>query len=332
MEWHQLSPAVADALRASDKRIVITGAGGWIGMATLDLLAAALGDQFDDRVVAFGSSARPIKLVGGQVVEQRPLIDIDRLAPSPTLVLHLAFLTKDRAEAMDEVAYRTANATIDSIVLSALDRMGATGVFVASSGAAGFADDPEASAAMRLYGSLKVDQERAFSTWADDSRQRLVIGRLFNLSGPYINKRSSYALASFLLDSQAGKPIQIAAPHAVVRGYVAIREMMSLVFAALLDETGDTLRFATGGRPVEIGDLAALVAAKGTGAAIERAAAMDGRKDIYVGDDASYRDLLATYGIEPMDLARQIEETADFLRFSSIEEAREKLDIGRSAW
>ena len=50
-----LTPHVAQALAANKARIVITGAGGWLGMATLELLAAALGDNVAHRVRCFGS-------------------------------------------------------------------------------------------------------------------------------------------------------------------------------------------------------------------------------------------------------------------------------------
>jgi UDP-glucuronate decarboxylase len=76
---------------------VITGAGGWIGLATLDLLHVALGDQFGKRVRAFGSSTRVLRLNDGTQVLQRPLGDLAWLPHEPTIVLHTAFLTKDRA-------------------------------------------------------------------------------------------------------------------------------------------------------------------------------------------------------------------------------------------
>src|SRR5690242_17265911 len=136
-----LTPHVAEALRRSPHRIVITGAGGWLGRATLDLLQDALGAEFGKRVCCFGSRRRALAVSGGNSIEQWPLSELSSLSTEPTLLLHMAFLTKDRAETMDEPSYRAANTEIRRTVLEALSRSGAEAVFVASSGAAEFAED-----------------------------------------------------------------------------------------------------------------------------------------------------------------------------------------------
>ena len=152
-----LEPHVSEALRRSDVRIVVTGANGWLGRATSHVLLECLGEEFPSRVRCFGSQHRSIPLANGVAVEQRPLVELGELAPAPTFLLHFAFLTKDIAEAMEESEYRAANQQISSTVRDALGRIGCKGVFLASSGAAHFADDEKASPAMRAYGELKRD-------------------------------------------------------------------------------------------------------------------------------------------------------------------------------
>ncbi len=307
-----LEPQVADALRTSDVRIVVAGAGGWLGLATLDLLSHALGDQFSARVHAFGSNSRTLTLRDGTPVEQRPLADLALLTPAPTILLHFAFLTKDRAEAMDEAAYRAANRAIDDLVLSALDTIGTQAIFIASSGAASSTNpDP----AMQLYGSLKREQETRFADWADRTNRRAVIARLFNLSGPYINKQTNYALAAFILDALAGGPIRIRAPHRVVRSYVAIRELMSLVFALLLDGGKSTTRFDSGGDPREMQDIAWAIAGQLGNVAIDRPRHDLKIVDEYIGDSTQYAALLARHRITPVSFAGQIAETVDYISF-----------------
>ena len=110
---------------------------------------------------------------------------------------------------MSEAEYVKANENIRATVLQALDCIGVEKMFVASSGAANFSKDEEASAAMRLYGSTKLDDEGIFERWAREHGATLVVGRLFALSGPYINK-PDYALASFILDALEGRTIQVA--------------------------------------------------------------------------------------------------------------------------
>lgn len=307
-----LAPHIAEALRQDQRRILLTGASGWLGRATLDLLHQALGSQFHERVRCFGSVERSFALPGSDSIAQQPLAALADLAERPSLLLHLAFLGKERAEQMDEPQYRAANRAIGKTVLGALDRIGVEAVFVSSSGAAAHADDPKASAAMRLYGVLKRDDEDAFAKWAETTGKRLVVARIHNLSGPHINKPGSYALACFIADALGGGPIQVRAPHDVVRGYVAIRELMSLVFACLLRDGGQIIRFETAGEPVELGALAELVSAQFGRCPIDRPARVPG-EDRYVGDPAIYRSLLQLERIAEVPLDRQVAETAAFL-------------------
>lgn len=313
-----LAPHIATKLRQSEYRLAVTGAGGWLGMATLDLVSSALGEAFADRVCCFGSGARTLTLLDGTQVDQRPLHDLGLLAPRPTLVLHFAFLTKDRAEAMPEEQYRAANRAIGRTVLDSLDGIGAEAIFVASSGAAAFADDPNSSPAMRLYGSLKKDDERMFAGWAESAGRRAAIARIFNLSGPYMNKHASYALASFLLDALAARPVAVRAARPVIRSYVAIRELMSLVLALLLDENWSVVRFDTGGAPMEMQEIAEAVAAICGPVAVVRPAMIENRADEYVGDDPAYRRLLADYDIEPVAFGQQVIETASYFARTAV--------------
>lgn len=308
-----LEPAIGEALVRSDRHIAITGSSGWIGLATLDLLHQALGDSFATRVSCYGSSSRMLDLGGGRHVPQRTLADLASLKAKRVWLLHFAFQAKDRAEAMSADDYRAANQAISDTVAEALDRIDAEAVFVASSGAATRADDPEASPAMRLYGRMKRDDEARFAAWAQARGTRAVIARIFNITGPYINKHQAYAMAGFIIDALASRPVTVLAPRRVVRSYVAIRELMSLVFA-LLDAAPDHVtRFDSGGEALELGDVAAIVATVLGAPGAERAAISDSGIDRYAGDAAAYRTLLARHGVEPVALDRQIIETARYL-------------------
>lgn len=309
----QLPPHVTEALARSDWRIVITGAGGWLGMATLELLHSALGPDFGNRVRCFGARARALSMSDGASIAQRPLREIAALDPHPSLVLHLAFLTKDHAESMDEPEYRAANRALSRTVLDALDAIGTEAVFVASSGAARSADDPAAARAMRLYGALKREDEEEFAAWAERSGRTAVITRIFNLSGPHINKLQSYALASFILDALAGREVTVRAPHRVVRGYVAIREFMALVLSLMLRPNAGVVRFDTGGTPLELEEVARIVAEVVGDHGVVRPARTDDGADVYVGDDEGYGRLLEANGIPVVPFDRQVAETAAFL-------------------
>lgn len=318
-EGLRFSEHVAQKLCASNHRIVITGAGGWLGLAVLELLDNAI-DDFADRVRCFGSSARTLTLRNGHTVEQRPLVEIGRLDNRPTLVLHLAFLTKERVADMSEADYRQSNRALSETVLDALDRIGAVAVFVSSSGAARYENDPTAAPAMRLYGALKKADEDRFAGWAESRSTTAVIARVFNLSGPYINKHQNYALAAFILDALAERPVIVKAPHRVFRGSVAIREVMSLVFSLLLQNGRTVIRFDTAGEPLELEQIAQMVVDTLGGGPVERAAVTSAKSDVYAGEPGKYAKLLTENGVEALPLDVQIRETADYLAELVIEE------------
>lgn len=310
--------AGAARLASSDQRIVVVGAGGWLGLATLEALHQLLGDRFAGRVVAFGSNDRVLALRGGLRVQQSALVRLADLPPAPTLVLHLAFLTQEKAKIMSEATYVAANAALSKSVLDALDPIGATGVFVASSGAAYMADDLAAEASKRLYGRLKLEDEARFAGWAATRGRTAIAARVFNLSGPYINKQSSYALACFIADALAGRPIAISSPRPVLRSYVAISELMSLVFALLNDAAAQMLVFDTAGdRPREMAEIADVVRHVVGDGGVARPALGDGPPDRYVGDANLYAALRHRFDVEAVDFPEQVRQTASFMAWEA---------------
>lgn len=298
-------------------RIVVAGAGGWIGLATIEQLHGLLGDDFERRVVCFGSQARTLTLRGGLEVAQRPLAEIAGLAPARTLVIYLAFLTQEKAGRMTEAEYAAANQAISDQVFQALDPIGAEGVFVSSSGAVGMVGQAGANPNMALYGALKLRDEERFGAWAEGRRKRAAIGRIYALSGPYINKLDSYALACFITDALADRPIRIRSARPVFRSYVAVDELMSVAFGLLTDGGAGTTRFDTGGyRGFEMGEVAtAVAAALGHGRGIARPPMVAGPIDRYVADATAYDELMQALQVEPIPFVRQVRETARYMRY-----------------
>jgi nucleoside-diphosphate-sugar epimerase len=297
------------------ERIVVVGAGGWLGLATLELLHGLLGDAFKARVACFGSTARTLRLRDGLTVTQQPLAALANLSKTPTLVLHLAFLTQEKAKAMADEDYIAANEAISGRVVDALDVIGAEGVFLPSSGAVYMVERPEAQASMRLYGRLKLEDEARFTQWAEQRGKLLAIARVFNLSGPYINKQSSYALACFIADALEDRPIAIKATRPVFRSFVAISEMMSVVFGVLTEaKPGVTLFDTAGERPYEMTDVAeTVIDVLGSGRGVDRRPLGDDPPDNYVGDGAIYKCLRLGFDIGSMDFPRQVAETARYM-------------------
>jgi nucleoside-diphosphate-sugar epimerase len=254
---------------------------------------------------------------GGTTIVQHSLERLGELQCEPSLLLHLAFLTKDKVAGMDADAYVAANRALSATVLSALGPIGVDRLFVASSGAAAYADRADAPADLRLYGTLKREDEERFANWAMTERdhRRTAIVRIYAVSGPYMNKHETYALASFIKMALAGGPIVVRAPCEVFRAYVAIRELVSLVFAILLaGEAPAVVQVDSGGEPLELEVVARIVARLAGGVAIERAMISETAADRYFSDGAAYARLLAEHDVPSLPIAEQLAETIAWFR------------------
>lgn len=312
-----LPAALATRLRESDWRFVVTGASGWVGMATLELLHAALDEQASSRVLAFGSTTRELLLRNGRRVLQRPMTALEDLAPVPTMLLHYAFLTRDRVAGMSLHDYVAQNRAISEQVECCARSFGTRAALVLSSGAV-YAQEGELTCDLNAnpYGVLKLEDEARFTCWAEDCGAKLLLPRLFNLSGPYINKLETYALATLIRAAQTDEPMRIRAAHPVVRSYTAVEDLLAVNLWHLAQGARTVVRFDTAGeREVEIGELALEVKrVVGSTLPVVRPPLENTRIDRYVGNGAKYAELLAEAGITPQTLPQQIARTADDLR------------------
>jgi UDP-glucuronate decarboxylase len=298
----------------------VIGATGWLGQATLDILDSALGPQFAERVIAFGSRGREIKLRKGRHVRIHPLDNLVNLpADKRYLFLHYAFLTRDKVATYDHNDYVADNAAITDAVSRTITTRKTIGLFYPSSGAVyskdGTVDD---NIAANPYGVLKLRDETHFSQLAKQEGIPLAIVRLFNLAGPYINKVNTYALSSIILDVLRGGPVTLRASHPVIRSYVSILDVIDLALCTLSDREQPIAKpFDTAGeREIELGELAQLCATVlgRPDIPIERPRPSLEPADRYVGDGAVMRARAAGYSMPLASLLNQINETADFLR------------------
>lgn len=312
-----LPAPIADALRRSHWRILLTGASGWLGQAALELLVQALGPAWHQRVIAFGSREHRWALRDGTAVTQLPLTALPSLPVQPSLLLHFAYLTREKTAQMAEAEYIARNRALSRLAAEGGASIGVERAFVTSSGAVHAAlAAPEDPNPALLYGKLKLEDEALFQQFAAASpRHRVFITRLFNLSGPYINKLDSYALASFIQQARKGQ-ITIRATHPVIRSYTSAENLLGVALGQLLAEQGAACLCVetVGNEDTEMGELAAAVRdGVAPNAVIQRTMLNASPVDRYVGDGTAYRRLLADYGIAEHSLHRQIVDTADYL-------------------
>ncbi len=301
-----------------DCNFVVTGATGWLGRASLGALEARLGDAFAARVFAYATKDGQTSLQSGRIVRYGALNAISELPPARYAVLHCAFLGKERVADMPLGDYVQLNAAISEQVCDAARRIKAQALFVPSSGAV-YAKDRmlETDIGKNPYGVMKLKDEARFTRLAEELQCPLLVARVFNVAGPYMNKTTSYALGSILEDVAHHRPVRIRAAQRIIRSYSHVMDLMELVLAMLDEGAANPVWFDTAGeREIEVGELARLVLdlLGHKAGAIERPALDSTLPDNrYVGDGTAMRMLAARHDITLRPLSAQIADTASFL-------------------
>ena len=313
-----LNPAYDIRSATRDLNFVIIGGGGWLGRATLDILYQLLGkEDFGRRVLVLGSQLRELQVAEGVSVMSQPLKDSDLHVLADSIVFYYSFLTKDKVKAGSTEGYIATNRAISDRVYALVARSKPRALVLPSSGAVYDRNgELERDIERNPYGALKVVDESRFGELMDRLDSRYAVPRIFGLSGEYINKHEAYALAGFINDAQAGRPIEIRARHDVFRSYMYIGDLIGLTLWLALGSEHQSVTFDTAGEEVvEIEDLAARVT-RCLGVAsvpILRSRDPSLARDWYVGNGALLEGLLRQAGAKQMPLDSQIRRTAEYL-------------------
>jgi nucleoside-diphosphate-sugar epimerase len=303
--------ALAARLRDGEERIAVTGATGWLGRVTLDLLRGALGpDAFAQRVSAYASRAR---VVDG--LDVQALAALGDGAPAPDVLLHYAFVTREHAGEQGLEAYVAANLQISLEVLRALARGGVGGFFYTSSGAVyDAAGRLETDLRANPYGALKHLDELAFAQACRAAGTGCAIARVFNVSGAHMAKPRLFALGDLVLCALAGEPLVVHARHPVRRSFVAAADVAALGLSLAL--AGEDAVFDTAGeRVVELGELAALVRDEiAATLPVHRDYDASGPAHEYIGRAGEMAGLARRHGVRLASLEQQIRDTASGLK------------------
>lgn len=314
-----LTQHLARDLRASDFEFVVTGANGWLGRATLHALHDALGSEFLHRVTALGSRHSCIDAVPGQSLPVHTMLDWRPVGLRPLMVFHYAFLTKDTVAGMSQEEYTARNDAIASQVRQWICSGRVAKMMLPSSGAVYDHLQPSGrDPAAGLYGRLKWQDEEMFSEICERQRCGLVIARVFNLAGPYINKFNSYALASFIVQTLQHRRITINATRPVIRSYYLVTDLLELCLRLFLAQPSSyTERFDTAGyETVELSALAQRIlrSVGADEAQVVRPPQISSiPPDNYVGNSQRIRELERSLSINPAPLDQQIDATRLFI-------------------
>jgi nucleoside-diphosphate-sugar epimerase len=239
------------------QNIVITGASGWLGRATIRAFVKEFGTPILDQISAFGASHKIITLHGIGEIQIRPLSDLLFLQNCDFL-FHYAFLTRDLLDKSEVDVYRESNDLIRKIVSSFILLTKPEALIFCSSGAVSQrTKKQEQDFSYGVYAEMKAKEQVDLINMANSCGTRTIMCTLFSATGIDMVDPSKYAIGSLVQQALYGKEIVIESNGMVLRKYVDTEDLMQLLIK-LAQEKPD-IEFESGGDIVELSELATLV-------------------------------------------------------------------------
>ena len=236
------------------KRIVITGATGWLGSEASELIAEALGEEFNRRVSLVSSSPK---------IMQRSSYTFHTIGweefktlKSINLLIHFAYLNQDRAEKVGLQQFIQTNRLITDDINHVLNANLGCELLAASSGAASYYHgNIDSTNSMEVYASLKMESEECFLQ--NSNIGSILNMRIWNVTGPSLSINSDYAVANFFKQALNSNHIELTGNSASTRTYVDIKDMMYIFLLSL--EKKQKITIDSGGYRISLLDLASKV-------------------------------------------------------------------------
>lgn len=233
---------------------MITGASGWLGSETADLIAEVLGDEFRSRVTLVSSSSKTMRVLGNSF--QTIGWEDFKTLKSIDLLIHFSYLNQDKAELMGLPQFVQINRSITTDVNYVLNLNPGCDVLAASSGAASYyRADINSTNSMEVYASLKVESEDLYIQ--NSNIGSIVNMRIWNVTGPGLDLDSRYALADFFKQALKFNKIEIKGNSKSSRTYIDVKEMMSIFLLSL--EKKQRITIDSGGYRISLLNLATKV-------------------------------------------------------------------------
>lgn len=299
----------------------VTGASGWFGRSTLNLLWEILGEaNFYKRVYAFSSKDGVITIENKFTLPTQSLEKIFELK-SLDYLFHYAFLTRDRVEQMDIQSYIDTNIGITDLIIKRLKQGDIKGVFATSSGAVYEQDyslvDCDRELKKNPYGALKRREEILLTESCDSFKISCLILRVFSVMGAFITKPKAYAVGDFIYQALKSQHIRILAERLVWRSYTDIQDLIYLGASYLIEPPQlSPMCVDTCGHTVEMDTLArqVLLCLQIDPNSISRNLDLLTKPSRYVGKSTEIDQLSSRLNLRISSFEKQVSDTVAYLK------------------
>ena len=288
--------------------ILITGATGWLGQETIDLISRNPKLVSNLELVLLASKDRSIELAGREFQVKTLKSALDFQVGEIVGVIHLAFLTRDKAKVMPTSEYVDSNQQITSQVSNLIRTCKPSWVVTVSSGAIFNSEgNLEHDLNSNPYGYCKNIEETLLREVCHEVRANLVVGRLWGAMGRNMPLNRNYAVSDFIQSALCKSEIDIKSGNTVERRYVNAAEFMELLIKIAV--SGDSKTLDSGGPLIEIGELSELIARKIPGVTIRRSADKSASADFYFPKMNEYEELAKKFNVNLSTIEDLVEIT-----------------------
>ena len=292
-------------------KVLISGATGWLGRETTIRAINKFGKNLDLTL----SSSTPTNInIEGQLFKTVLSNSLDSQSKFDYF-FDYAFLTREKIDLIGLEKYREINSSLIESSAQLIKKYAPKVVILASSGAvyqdSRFADNLN----NKLYAELKLDQENMIAKACQLTGSKLIIVRIFNLSGRGINKSKVFAIQDFVESALNNHNIIIKSNFRVFRRYSDIGQLINLLIELALKHK--SFKFDSGGVKVELSELATSVVKAINSNSIIKTGLIDENQppDNYFSKSQLYELLIKDFlNQEPLSLRAQIISTAESLK------------------
>jgi UDP-glucuronate decarboxylase len=292
-------------------KIVITGATGWLGHASLQAIKKVMPEVKPEDLILYASRTRSHSDPSFGLVNVLELASSELSSRKVDLFISLALKTRDYSMKMDEEEYLNSNKALIEKNLELMKLVHPQKIILISSGVV--SKYLEGNGPLDPYTEVKILEEKLFNEFAQQENSQLIILRLWGATGALMTEPLKYAIGNLIHQAETTNQMIINSKTEVFRRYTDATQIFEVLIRAIQMGYSGTLN--SGGVIVEIKALAQRISDYyGKSIEIVRNLESGGEPDFYVPTDSEFDELANTVGVSLLNLEDQIALTAKSVR------------------